>query len=109
MPSAEEVRIVKDAIRAESDKWSGLSTDLDAVKRTVDGLDLIPTAFYIGNPVTSLLASKKYNELQDMMINMYAEAVTEFSEISTALTKAIDLYEECDGKSVVDLTRIYGQ
>jgi hypothetical protein len=107
-PSQDEIQIVTDAMLAESSKWGRLSDDFTGFKQATANLNLEPSAFFVGNPVTSRPASSAYRELQDLVVNLLGEAAAEVDQISDALKRAVDLYETTDGKVAADVSKIYG-
>ena len=107
-PSPEEIRIVTDALLAEAGKWAALSDDVATVRQRAAGLDLAPTAFFVGNLVTTGPAKAAYDALQDRVIALLGQAATEFDQLDQALRRAADRYDESDGRAAVDLTAIYG-
>ncbi|BCJ50712.1 hypothetical protein Asp14428_21870 [Actinoplanes sp. NBRC 14428] len=106
---SEELQVVKDALLDEAAKWTRLSDDMKQVKADLDGLELQTTAFFTNNPVTAQMAKSAYDGVWRLMGKLAGEAAEEFFQINEALRRAHDDYEAVDGKSAMDLSKIYGK
>lgn len=107
--SAEDIRIVKEALLDEAAKWSQLSSEMARVQHGVDGLELQVTAFFTNNPATAQLAKNAYDGVWHLVAKLAGEAAAEFNQVNEALRRAYDQYEAAEGRTVYDLRSIYGK
>jgi uncharacterized protein YukE len=103
-----EVRYTIEALHAEAGKWRRLSTKMDAVVGGLDRLTLQPAAFFFPDLVTTAAHAQAYQEFLDWQRKLLTAAVFEFDELGDALDRAADLVEDTDGRSAIDLHKIFG-
>lgn len=106
---SDSLRIVEGALLDEAGKWSGLSSDMADVRRQMDGLPLMVTAFFANDLGTAQAAKKAYDDVLQRMTQLAAEAAAEFNQVKEALHRVHEQYENVDGKVAHDLSEIYGK
>lgn len=97
---------MNDAIRAEAGKWRDLSDRMAPIQRTVDGLDISATAFYIGD-VNAGIYADAYFAFQVLMSDVLKQAVTEFDQIGGALDRIAAAYDEAEAQVSLNLDEIF--
>ncbi|HEX5596380.1 MAG TPA: hypothetical protein VFX61_10235 [Micromonosporaceae bacterium] len=101
-----KVTVITDALRAEGRKWRQLSDQMATVKAAAEGLELSPSAFFIGD-LNVGLHSTSYDNFQSFMVHILSGAVTEFDQLGGSLYKAADAYDNADEVIALDLNELY--
>jgi Excreted virulence factor EspC, type VII ESX diderm len=104
---SDKVTVVTAALRAESKKWTELSSRLQPIAEAAKTLTLGPLAFFAGFSPDFVAHSNAYNSFQNAMVKILGEGVTEFQQLSIVLDRIADNYDESDEKSAQDLDKIY--
>lgn len=104
---SDKVVVVREALEAESGKWTELAGKLQPIASAVDGLDLGPLAFFAGPSLDFAAHSAAYNKFQSTMAKVLGEGVTEFQQLATVLKKIAANWDESDEKAAQDLDKIY--
>lgn len=108
MAGNDEVKIVRDALLDEAEKWRKLSLDMAGVKNGISDLALYVTAFFCGPIATAQMAKNAYDPTLALVQKHATEAEQEFLQINEALKRAHDDYDAVEGKNATDLSKIYG-
>ena len=103
------VKVVTDALRAEANKWQDIHDKTETIIRAVDGLDLLETAFWVGEPleINAKINSKTYNEFQNAVLASYRAAAVEFDQISRVLVKIANEYDRQEKIAELDINLAY--
>lgn len=104
----DEFTVVLKAFDAEKKKWLTLAGDISVLKGKTADLNLMPTAFFCGEPTIALQLSKSYDEIYALIGKLMTDAATEFDQIGGALQIAADRYDGTDQQSAKTLEAIYG-
>lgn len=101
-----EITVITDAVRDEGRKWLRLSDRIAAVKSAAEQLHLAESAFFIGDANTFVHAGA-YRDFHSFVVRVLGEAVTEFEQLSTALRRIADAYDDADAMVALDLNKVY--
>ncbi|GAB2940573.1 hypothetical protein GCM10027280_31350 [Micromonospora polyrhachis] len=104
----DELTVVFEAFDVEKKKWLKLAGDISVLKGKMAGLNLMPTAFFCGEPATALQLSRSYDEIYALIGKLMTDAAQEFDQIGGALQIAADRYDGSDQQSAQTLEAIYG-
>lgn len=109
MPTNSDFEVITDAFENEARKWEELSDEMSALRDATAGLNLMPSAFFCGNPGTAFALSKGYDEVYELVRQLMVASAAEFDEIARALRIAADRYDGTDQQSAGLLVDIYGR
>jgi len=103
------VKIITEALRQEGKKWLQIHDRTEPIIRAVDGLDLLESAFWIGEPfeINAKINSNTYNDFQNAVLASFRAAAVEFEQIDRVLVKIADDYDRQDKIAELDLNKAY--
>lgn len=103
------VKIITQAVRDEGLKWIKLHDAMEPIIRAVDGLDLLESAFWIGEPleINAKINCATYTDFQNAMLTSLRAGAVEFDQIGRVLGKIADEYERHESITELDINKAY--
>lgn len=99
--------VVTESLRVKAKEWQGLADGMAKVHRTVEGLKLGMSAFFINDPGSFLVYATRYNDFVTHLAGVVRAGQTEFEQMAGALMRMADEYDQADLEVELDLNKIY--